>query len=141
MAEICTDDESKEKIGLDAEDEFDHNWLCVCGTKMIPQSPPLPDRICPICGVQVDIKGAPEAAKYGAICISQIPFEKYPENLYIAWRVGEREWRGIMKREAIILEPPRSPDTLNRKRPTSYYRISIYNFWPLQNIFKLQENQ
>jgi len=138
MAKKCVDDDSKERIGQEAEDEFARLWECSCGHGFIHQRHPLPDYKCPSCGQEVDVKASPEAEDYGAITISKIPFEKYPPSMIIAWRPAAGDWRGLVRMDAIVIEEPRPPDTMNRKRPTWYYRIAISNFVRLNKLLECQ---
>ncbi len=138
MAKICIDDEIKEKVGRVAEDEFVRLWWCHCGGCFQRQPHPLPDYKCESCSQEVDVKSAPEAEDYGAITISKVPFEKYPPSMIIAWQPSLGDWRGLRRGDAIVIEKPRPPDTMERKRPTWYYRIAISNFVPLDNLITCQ---
>ena len=132
MAEICTGDESKAIVGEDAEDEFDTLWWCPCGGNFVPQHHPLPDRKCEDCGLEVDVKGAPEAKDYGTITISQRPFDSWDDGVVIAWRPSPHEWYGTRKHECEAEGP--YPPAHEGKRPTWFYKIDISPFRPLEHL-------
>ena len=133
MARICTDDKSKELIGQLAEDLFEHEgWICSCGGSFIRQAPPHPDYQCFLCSQEVDVKGAPEAEDHGAITISEVPFNKYPPSMIIAWRRRDGYWHGI-RREDAISNGPHKP-AHKGKRPTRFYIVSLDNFVLLEEL-------
>jgi len=98
------------------------------------QPPPLPDRKCPQCGLEVDIKGSPEAKGYGMITISQIPFDLWHPGVVIAWRPNPGEWYGTRK-YFCNAKGPFKP-TIDGKRPTSFYKIDIEAFDPLDKVLE-----
>lgn len=127
MAKFAVDDASKQEIGQSAEDEFDKIWMCAfCDCKFVPQPPPEPDRVCPKCGIEIDVKGAPEAQDYGTITISQIPFEKWHSGVIIAWRPRPGSWYGTRKYFCNAEGP--FPPAQDGKRPTPFYKIPLKAF-------------
>jgi len=128
------DVDKREQVGRSAEDEFGFFWRCHCGGEFVrhDERPGLPDYSCPECGQIVEVKSAPDAERYGAITLSQIPFDHYAPDVLIAWRPEPGRWLGAYRRELVALGPAKKPT--HGDRATWFYRVSISPFVPLDGM-------
>lgn len=126
--------DKREQVGRSAEDEFGFFWRCHCGGEFIrhDKKPGVPDYSCDECDQIVEIKSAPDAEKYGAITISQIPFNRYSPGVLIAWRPEPGRWMGAYRRDLEAMGPARKPT--HGKRATWFYRVSIAPFEELEKL-------
>ena len=122
------------QVGRSAEDEFGFFWRCHCGGEFTrhDKTPGIPDYSCGECGQIIEIKSAPDAERYGAITISQIPFDHYAPSVLIAWRPEPGRWLGAYRRDLETMGPARKPTHGNRA--TWFYRVSIAPFAILEEM-------
>jgi len=126
------------RVGMEAEREFDRFWRCHCGGEFVRNdvaNPYNPDRRCAKCGQLVDVKTSRSAPSAGFLCISQVPFDNYPNDLIIALRTEGGVWRGVRRADALY-DGPFPP--AHENKGTWYYKIDMSNFVYLVRILDLR---
>ena len=138
------DAKAREKVGKDAEREFENEVKCSCGGKFDfigDRYAGCPDYTCEICGQLVDVKSSPQAEQTGNLAVSVIPWGKYPDELLLVTRI-RGTWIGEYKQNISIVSSNNSPTHNSTNTPyknTSFHLISWKKFKKLQSLgFKVK---